>query len=526
MSDADRPIFDDTATLNVIPDVATALDYVTSRPDHPVPDRDLETIVTRTWNLASIGGVRFRMAFAMACLETGDFLYGGQVHPSQMMIGGIGATNDGADGISNASWEQGVDVFFAHLAAWCGLDGADIAGIRSPRQEIVRQVAKTKGFAVTWRDLGGRWAVHMDPSIPWQDQATMPQNYGWKIERRMRTIFGDTIEVPDTQGGGKMYRVAVAAGHRNTSGGNGDERVTTGILAPMLGEELAVRGIEVETITPDGGRGMFPGSLTAVANEVVRRSRVKAIQLFVELHTEGIGTYPNPVNGVFTIYPDWAGDTDADVRDVLGPMLALRIATRGKMGIRGSGVMSEKNTGVGGQGDRLGIFNATASERSYMSRMIIEYGAHTNEDDFRRHRDPVWQRQVAIATAECIVAFLRGEDLPSLDAPTPKPGDEEPQGGGPEDNPHLFHLPNGDEFYIVGPFFALYTGEPQAMRYWGWPRMGMFVDREPLSPYHGQLVQYFDRCVMHCDEGETDSDKVQLGALGYHEALGRGLIKP
>lgn len=522
MSYADMPIFAGGGRLNDPADPSRALSYLTSIPNHPVGNADLAVIVDRCWQRCELLRIRFRMALGQACLETGDFLFGNQVSPDQHNIGGIGATNDGAAGTSNPNWRVGVDIFFAHLCAWTNQDAAALIGAVSPRLDDVRSVAKTKGYAETWRDLGGRWAVANN--IPWQDQATMAGNYGSKIEARAVTIFGSAPQEPSAM------RVQVTAGHHNTSGGNGEETITTGIMTPLILEELRKRGVDADTVTPNGGRGMYPGSLTAVALEVVRRANAQGMfQIFLEDHTEGVDD--ESVAGVFAIYPDdptgRTDDLDTDVRDILGPMVTRRIAQRTGMGIRGNGLMSERRTSVGNDGDRLGIFKATEGIRGACTRLIIEMGAHTNPADFKRHRDPAWQRNCAIAIAESFVAFMSGTPLPPLDAPPPNIViDEEPQGGGPTDQPNLFHLPNGQQFYVIGPFYALYLSEPHAMRYWGYPRTGMFLDREQASPYHGQLVQYFDRCVMHCAEVTTDPDAVELGLLGYNEALGRGLIAP
>lgn len=524
MSAADQTIFPGPGDIRrVLPDDASYLKaYLKSRPLRKLDDTDIDRVVDAACAIMGALGIPFRMGTGMMCLETNDFQYTGQVGVTQKNIGGIGATNDGAAGISNPSWGVAVAIYVAHLCAWCNLDGLGLTGVESPRLAAVRATAKIKGYCRTFRDLGGRWAVA--DGVPWQRQATMPGNYGEKIENRARVIYG----TPDEVGGGKRMRVEVTAGHHNTSGGNGEEAITTGIMTPLVIEELRARGIDTDTVTPDGGRGMYPGSLTAVANEVVRRSRDGMFQIFVELHTEGVG---NPgVNGIFSIYPDdptgQTGDLDADVRDTLGPMIAQRVAQRTGMGIRGNGVMSERNTAVGLDGDRLGIFKATEAIRDECTRLIIEMGAHSNAADFKRHRDPQWQRQTAVAIAECFLSFLTGEPLPGLDAPLPKLGGQEPKGGGPSDNPQFFPTPGTDGFYVIGPFFDFYHAEPQAMRYWGWPRTGMFVDDEPLSPYFGQLVQYFDRAVFHAPDGETDPGRVQLGLLGYNEALGRGLIKP
>jgi hypothetical protein len=523
MSAADQLIFPAAGERRRVlaEDVGTLRAYLKSRSRRKLTYDEIDEVVDRASSLSGSLGTPFRMVAGMMCLETADFQYGNQVDAAQRNIGGIGATNDGAAGVSNPSWTAAVDVYFAHLCAWCNEDAYRLVGVRSPREAIVRKVAAGKGYARTFRDLGGRWAV--TDGIPWYEQATMPGNYGEKIENRARAIFGS----PDEQGVSGM-RLALAAGHRNTSGGNDFEAATTGMLTPLVADECRRRGIDVRVITPDEGRGMFPGSLSAVANVVGQWAREGWVaDVFLEVHTEGVG---NPlVMGVFAIYPDdptgRTTDLDTDVRDTLGPMLARRIALRGDMSIRGNGTMSERRTGVGLEGSRLGVFAATAPSvpgLSDLTRLIIEYGAHSNVVDRLRHRNPTWQREVAVATAECLRAFLSGEPL--LDVGVPDPDiidDREPEGGGPEDNPHFFPTPGTDGRWVVGPFFDFYHAEPRAFAYWGWPLSPEFLDIDAASPYHGQHVQYFERAVFH---RAPDSAEVHLGLTGYHEALARGLV--
>jgi hypothetical protein len=147
--------------------------------------------------------------------------------------------------------------------------------------------------------------------------------------------------------------------------------------------------------------------------------------IFLETHTEGGGG-----TGVFAIYPDAAGDVDIDVRDTLGPLVANRVAaaTGLKLGAGGDGVMSERQTGVGSKGDRLGIFNKTAPIRATTTRLIIEYGAHDKEPDLSIVKRPGFYDAAGKATAAAFAAYLGLPTQPVtvLTEPTP-PDAAEPE---------------------------------------------------------------------------------------------------
>lgn len=331
-------------------------------------------------------GVAFDVAFAQAMVETNNGRFGGQVAVGQRNIGGIGATDDGAAGVSNATWAQAGWVFVAHILAWAG----DPRGVESPRYALVVQKAARVGFAATWRELAGRWAS--DPG------------YGDAIDRRHDEIAG-----------GAMVRVALAAGHRNTSGGDAFEREQTAAITPALARQCRALGMDVRVAQPDDGAGMFRGGLDAVGNAVVKWADAGwEPDFFVEVHTEGGGG-----SGVFCIYPDWGDDVDADVRDRLGPAIARRVAAATGLPVRrstGEGVMSERATGVGLQGFRLGIFRTTAPLKASCTRLIVEYGAHDREPDLTIAGQPDFAERCALATAEALAEFA-GIDLAHLTRP-------------------------------------------------------------------------------------------------------------
>lgn len=196
--------------------------------------------------------------------------------------------------------------------------------------------------------------------------------------------------------------IAISAGHHNKQGGNAKEIEQTGQLAHTLGIAVAALGMIPYHLTPNQGLGTSPLSLDTVAAKVNTMNPKPAI--FIECHTEGDGG-----RGVFTIYPDWDADVDADVRDVLGPSIsrAVAAATGLSLGAGGDGVMSEKQTGVGASGSRLGVFRATEPSRDEVTRCIVEFGAHDKQPDLGIADTPGFALKCAAATALAFAKFLK-----------------------------------------------------------------------------------------------------------------------
>jgi hypothetical protein len=137
--------------------------------------------------------------------------------------------------------------------------------------------------------------------------------------------------------------------------------------------------------------------------------------VFIEVHTEGNGA-GDAGRGVFCIYPDWTGDVDTDVRDTLGPAIAKAIRDRTGIPLRNNGVMSERQTGVGSQGHRLGVFGATARHKATCTRMIVEVGSHSSPADMALWRHPAFLSNAASAIADTLATYYGLKP-----APTPSP---------------------------------------------------------------------------------------------------------
>lgn len=229
-------------------------------------------------------------------------------------------------------------------------------------------------------------------------------------ERRMATIatMMDRLAAPappqQAQGGTMAPRIAIASGHHNSSGGDEFEKSQTGPLCAAVAKHCRALGMDVRVVQPDDGMGTIAGSLDVVGNTVVKWANEGwRPDIFLECHTEGGGG-----TGVFAIYPDSPGDVDTDVQEDLGPMVskAIALATGLKLGAGGDGIMSEKQTGVGASGSRLGIFRTTVPIKEMSSRLIIEYGAHDKEPDLSIAKGANFAERAGRATAGAFAEFL------------------------------------------------------------------------------------------------------------------------
>lgn len=140
----------------------------------PLTETEAREIVAAYVTFGVGAGIDGTAALAQAIHETNGFAFGGQVRAEQHNTAGIGATNDGAAGATFPTWADGIAMQFHHLRAWANLPG----GERSLRYRQVVFAAQVKGYARTWRDLGGRWAV---PGT----------GYGDGIERHWRGILAE-----------------------------------------------------------------------------------------------------------------------------------------------------------------------------------------------------------------------------------------------------------------------------------------------------------------------------------------------
>ena len=295
-----------------------------------------------------------------------------------------------------------------------------------------------------------------------------------------------------------MPKIALASGHHNTSGGDAHETVQTGRLTPVIASTLRARGFDVRVITPDDGRGMYPGGLYDAAYEVVRWSNEGwRADVFLEVHTEGNGA-GDAVRGAFAIYPDWEGDLDTDVRDNLGPDIVRRLQEKTGLPKRGSGVMSEKQTGVGIDGFRLGVFRATEPVKSQTTRLIVEYGSHTSPADLALWAKPDFLQNAADATADALAAYTGAQPVPE---PSPNPDAKLILPGQGNESPEVYPPGAGLVHGFKGTYLALgaakYANDPALgiLTLTGWAKEDEWegVDGCVYQRFHRVTLQYDPR---------------------------------
>lgn len=184
----------------------------------------------------------------------------------------------------------------------------------------------------------------------------------------------------------RKLRILLVQGHRNTSGGNPAEVSITPLAARAMERALRAAGHTVDMLQNDNN--WFAGSLDAVGREVVRRHTANAYDLMLDIHFEGDSAN---TRGVFAIVPDGDGlrtlsaytGTDSIASNPLDMRYAEEIAKAvsestglplRRNGVVRAGVMSERQTGVGGQGYRLAMFGYTAVARDRLVRLVLELG--------------------------------------------------------------------------------------------------------------------------------------------------------
>lgn len=184
----------------------------------------------------------------------------------------------------------------------------------------------------------------------------------------------------------QKLRILIVQGHRNTSGGNPAEIAITPLAARAIQRALRAAGHAADML--QNNNDWFPGSLDAVGREVVRRHEQQPYDIMLDIHFEGDA---NNTRGVFAIVPDGDGlrtytsytGMDSMASNTLDTRYAEAIATGvsestglavRRAGVVKPGVMSEKQTYVGGIGYRLAMFGYTAPVRHRMVRLVLELG--------------------------------------------------------------------------------------------------------------------------------------------------------
>lgn len=255
-----------------------------------------------------------------------------------------------------------------------------------------------------------RWLRENNAGWPTDDFAVIAR--GWAEDRDYATkVYAHYLRI--FRAPNLPIAVLLVSGHRNNSGGNPDEASRTDDLARAYLSELKARSIPcdwLQAIDGDLSPDYTEGDLATVAIKardwLERQRGADRLGVMLDLHFGG-----EPLPGAFVVVPDAAGDSWAD--NVLDRSLAGHIVSAihedTGLGVRNTtvpGIMSEKATGVGGQGYRLGMFSLTVSVREYAVRLVVEHGALNQPIDRDIIERPGFYEKVARAGVRGIASWV------------------------------------------------------------------------------------------------------------------------
>ncbi len=259
---------------------------------------------------------------------------------------------------------------------------------------------------ITLQDLVARFAPSWDNNDEEEYVATIRALFATWPTREERDVTA-------------MPAIVITAGHRSDADtGNPAEKQRTPMMAQAYKRAFEAAGFQVyywQSIDGDGRPDQSPGGLDGVGRGVGRlMASMPGPSVLLDLHFEGGGP-----RGVFSIVPDvtglktavsggaptddtWAANQD-DVR--LARMVSKYIAEATALSLRSTtepGVMSERATGVGGQGWRLAMFAYTAANRSRSQRLVIEHGCLTQTADLKIIDSPGFADRCAAAALKAV----------------------------------------------------------------------------------------------------------------------------
>lgn len=333
-----------------------------SLPASAINPRQVRSYADELIRLCRVTGLNTGALWSQALHETGEFssdAWAVNLNPAGLKTG---------NGIGYQSYFNGTDAARAHvvhMAAYVwGVSrdgGLGVYFYLDDRIAAVQDWVNKNGTVDTLAELAKGWAEDA--------------NYANAVAARYGRLFAP-----------KQASVAVllVSGHRNRSGGNPDETARTDDLALAYAAALDSAGIrndwlqEIDgDLDPDYTEGDL-GSVAIKARQWIEQQRGSGdMPVMLDLHFEGGGA-----PGVFAIVPDAPGDTleanslDVDLARRIASGIANRsLLTRRVSGVVEPGVMSERQTGVGATGARLGMFALTASTNRYAVRLVVEHGS-------------------------------------------------------------------------------------------------------------------------------------------------------
>lgn len=323
---------------------------------------------------------------------------------------GISITGDPAQNNASKTWTNGRDAARAHLThVWLYARGTTLPdGFPGSKAEDPRwDAAVAAGYAGTKPTIGSltnTWAI--DSAYDAKLVAILNQRPGTTAP----DDGGNEQEAPMAE----QKRFVIAMGHRNTDrGGAYNEINWTPGCARAIRDAIEARGgkaVIVQEHDSDNDPNWFPGGLQAMARHAVTLAgQYGPFEAYISCHYNG-GAGP----GFHAIFPDaWSGidqkaNNPLDVR--LCENLVAAVRSTNTVSILGwtshaPGVMSERESGVGAQGYRLGELYGGMGFRDRTARVIIEAGSIDVARERAYINDPHWLRNVyAEAIAEGLEA--------------------------------------------------------------------------------------------------------------------------
>lgn len=231
------------------------------------------------------------------------------------------------------------------------------------------------------------------------------------------------------------HRYIISAGHRNTDRGGAYREIDwTYPISVKLKNAIHRRGGKAWIIQEEDGDNdpsfSIGRGLQNVARLCVDLDRaVGGTDAYISMHYEG-----GPAGGFFGIFPDARSGADIGANNPLDKNLIRNIANavvktgmpKRTVGVVEPGLMSERQTGVGAQGWRLGEFVGTLGFRDRVARVILEAGNAGTPADFERIWRPSWQDAYVEAIVDGLEATFGAFSGKPEPAPDPKP-DPAPQ---------------------------------------------------------------------------------------------------
>lgn len=228
------------------------------------------------------------------------------------------------------------------------------------------------------------------------------------------------------------HRYILSAGHRNTDrGGAAREIDWTYGITKQLQRAIQRRGGQAWIISEEDGDSDPTFSkgrgLQAAARLCVELAKVVGVcDAYISMHYEG-----GPARGFFGIFPD-GGAPDNRAGNPLDERLCAVIAKhvektgmpKRTAGVVAPGVMSEKQTGVGAQGYRLGEFVGTIGFRTTTARVILEAGNYVSPADREMLWSAAWQAKYVESIVDGLEEVFGKMPRPSTPDPKPEPKPE------------------------------------------------------------------------------------------------------